>query len=358
LNNYCDPILKLKLLSMYERRAEKNASGARLSLAPALQIREQPITMPAKSLSRHSEEGSIFMVRRFVIVSAAALAVAGCSTITEGTTQDIAVTTTPPGASCTLTRDGAPLATIGFTPGTVTVDRSSSDIIVTCHKIGFGDGNYTDQSDLAAATLSNIMTGGVGLAVDLASGAGTKYKSNVEIALTPPTITPPQPPGLTATVATAAPLLPPPPAPVPKPELLPPPGPEVKTASAFVPPPPAVPTPPPAETPVIKTASAFAPPPAAAPVNHRVFGIAVATLETDAVSKSTPKHGVVVVLVQPGTAAAQAGLAEGDVVLSIAGREIAEKGDIQRVISSLPAGSAVLVHIIRGAHELDLTARL
>ena len=330
-------------------------------MAAGLQMSVQPTTMTVKSLSRHSEEGSIFMVRRFVIVSAAALAVAGCSTITEGTTQDIAVTTTPSGASCTLTRGGVPLATIDHTPGTVTVDRSTSDIIVTCHKIGFGDGNFTDQSDLAAATLSNIMTGGVGLAVDLASGAGTKYQSNVEIALTPPTITPPPPPGLTATVATAAPYIAPPPPPEPKPELLPPPGPVVKTAAPFAPPPPARLTVPAPEGPVVRTASPYVPPPAAAasiPADHRVFGIAVATLETDAVNKTTPKHGVVVVLVQPGSAAARAGLAEGDVVISIAGRVIAEKGDVQRVTASLPAGSAVLVHVIRGAHELDLTAQL
>ena len=304
------------------------------------------------------------MVRRFVIVSAAALAVAGCSTITEGTTQDITVSTTPPNASCTLTRDGQAIGTIGHTPGTVTVDRSTSDIIITCHKTGFGEGDYTDQSDLAAATLSNIMTGGVGLAVDLASGAGTKYNGTVEIALTPPSITPPPPPGLTPTVATAAPYTPPPAPPAPKPEVLPPPGPEVKTAAPFTPPPaaaPVLPRPVPAEAPIVRTAAPFAPPPApvaTAPANRRVFGIAVATLETDAINKTTPKHGVVVVVVQAGSAAARAGLAEGDVILSIAGQEIAEKGDVQRVISSLPSGSAVLVHIIRGAHQLDLTAQL
>ncbi len=300
------------------------------------------------------------MVRRFVIVSAAALAVAGCSTITEGTTQDIAVTTTPPGANCTFTRDGQPIANINHSPGTVTVDRSTSDIIITCHKFGFGEAEYTDQSDLAAATLSNVMTGGVGLAVDLATGAGTKYNSTVEIALTPPAITPPPPPGLTPAVATAAPYIPPPAPPEPKPEVPPQPGPVVKPAAPFTPPPAAAPLPVPTEAPIVRTAAPFVPPPApiaTGPANHRVFGIAVATLETDAINKTTPKHGVVVVVVQAGSAAARAGLAEGDVILSIAGQEIAEKGDVQRVISALPPGSTALVHIIRGAHQLDLTAQ-
>ncbi len=304
------------------------------------------------------------MVRRFVIVSAAALAVAGCSTITEGTTQDISVTTTPTNASCTLTRDGQAIGNISHTPGTVTVDRSTSNIIVTCHKIGFGDGNYTDQSDLAAATLSNIMTGGVGLVVDLASGAGTKYTSAVDIVLTPPAVIPTPPPGLTPTVATAAPYTPPPAPPAPKPEVLPPPGPVVKTAAPYTPPPAAAPAFVPAEAPIVRTASPYVPPPSvaapveSAPANHRVFGIAVATLQTDAINKTTPQHGVVVVVVQSGSVAARAGLAEGDVILSIAGQEIAEKGDIQRVIASVPPGSAALIHIIRGAHQLDLTAQL
>ncbi|MGB8841258.1 MAG: hypothetical protein WCC64_09295, partial [Aliidongia sp.] len=123
------------------------------------------------------------MVRRLILASVAALAASGCSTLTEGTSQTIAVTTTPPGAVCTLTRDGQAIATIGPTPGTATVDRSTQEVLITCHKGGFGDVSYTDRADVAAATFGNIMTAGVGFAVDLATGADSKYNGTVNIAL-------------------------------------------------------------------------------------------------------------------------------------------------------------------------------
>jgi len=291
------------------------------------------------------------MIRRLVIVSVVALAAAGCSTLTEGTTQNITVTTTPPGALCTLTRDGQAIATISQTPGAVTVDRSTSNILVTCHKGGFGDANYTDQADLAAATLSNVMTAGVGFAVDFATGAGSKYNGTVDIDLMPadigvaslPPLPPPRPvpaPGLARLPALApstAPLPPPRPLPAPAPIAAP------------------LPLPPPtrAPTPVVAPASV-----AIAPAAHRVFGIGVITLDPEQTSPTTPKHGVVVVVVQAGSTAARAGLAEGDIVTRIGNQDIVEKGDVQRVISGLPAGAAVPVHIVRGNRQLDLSAQL
>jgi hypothetical protein len=287
------------------------------------------------------------MIRRLMIVAVAALAPAGCSTLTEGTTQNITVTTTPPGALCTLTRDGQAIATISQTPGTVTVDRSTSNILVTCHKGGFGDANYTDQADLAAATLSNIMTAGVGFAVDFASGAGSKYNGTVDIDLTPADTgvagLPPLPPPRSLPAPAVAAL----PAPVPSVAGLPPPRPlpAATPVAAPLPPPTRVPTP-------------VAAPAAVAPASHRVFGIGVITLDPEQSSPTTPKHGVVVVVVQAGSPAARAGLAEGDIVTRIGNEDIAEKGDIQRVISALPAGAAVPVHVVRGNRQLDLSAQL
>lgn len=247
------------------------------------------------------------MVKHFMILSIAALA-AGCSTLTDGTTQSIAVTTTPGGAICSFMRDGQTVGTIDRTPGQITVDRGSGDIEIACHKAGFGDGAYTDKADFALATLSNVMTLGVGFAVDAASGADKKYNATVAIALEP-------------------------------------------TGGAVIdlPPSSAVPVAAPVLAPV-----ALAP----VAVARRVFGIAVAPVESESRKSSAPVHGVVVVTVQDGSTAARAGLAEGDVVVSIAGQDIAEKGDVQRVVSGLPAGSLVPVHIIRGARQMDLSAQL
>jgi hypothetical protein len=277
------------------------------------------------------------MVRNLVIASAA-LAASGCSTLTEGTSQTIAVTTTPPGALCTLTRDGQAIATIGPTPGTATVDRSTREILVTCHKTGFGDVSYADQADLAAATFGNIMTGGVGFAVDFATGADIKYNGTVNIALARTVTEVP-------TLRTAAPLTPIDPAiSAPVAAVVPPvpePAPTIRSATAV-----AVPVPAP-------VAVAAAPP--AVP---RVFGVGVAPLEAQTANAATPKNGVVVVVVQPGSVAARAGIAEGDIITSLGGREIIGKGDVQRTIAALPAGAAILVHVIRGAHQLDLSAQL
>jgi hypothetical protein len=249
------------------------------------------------------------------------MAVAGCSTLTEGTSQEITVTTNPSGATCTLTRDGHPIATIERTPDKVSVERSRSDILITCHKNGFAEASYADKSDVAAATFSNIMTAGVGFAVDAATGADTKYNGTVKIALDR---TGDGMPGFRP----------------------------ITPAPAIAPTPQAA-----APAPAV---AAAAPPPAAAnaPAGHRVFGVGVATLDTQPVNAATPKHGVVVVVVQPDSPAAHAGIAEGDIIDSIGGRDIAEKGDVQRAISQLPPGTAVLVHIIRGPRQLDLAAQL
>jgi PDZ domain len=281
-------------------------------------------------------KGSIFMVRNLVIASVAALVTSGCSTLTEGTSQTIAVTTMPPGALCTLTRDGQTIATIGPTPGTATVDRSMRDILITCHKTGFGDASYADQADFAAATFGNIMTGGVGFAVDVATGADLKYNGSVNIVLTRNVAEVP-------VLRTAAPLTPIDPA---------------------IQAPDAVPVPPmPEPAPTIRSATAApvpfpAPVAAAIPAGPRVFGVGVAPLDTPAANAAAPKNGVVVVVVQPGSVAARAGIAEGDIITSLGGREIAGKGDVQRAIAALPAGAAILVHVIRGTRQFDLSAQL
>jgi membrane-associated protease RseP (regulator of RpoE activity) len=285
------------------------------------------------------------MVKRLAIISAAAFAVAACSTLTEGTTEQITVTTDPPGATCKLTRDGAVIATVGPTPAGVNVERSAADILITCSKPGFDQASYTNQADLAAATFGNIMTAGIGFAVDAVSGADSKYKPVVEIALAP--------------AAGSVAILPPPvarPAPLPAP------------AIAAAPPPvqPAPPAPVRAAPPApVAPVQAAAPPPAPVPpaptqAGRRVFGVGVVTFAPEQMisTHAGPDHGVVVVVVQAGSPAARAGIVEGDILTSIGGHNITERGDVQRVISTLPPGTVATVHVFRGNKQLDLTAQL
>src|SRR5271170_7888542 len=56
---------------------------------------------------------------------------------------EILVVTTPPGASCTLTRLGQPIATVDPTPAIALVDPSSDEIAVHCSRQGFEDAQAT-----------------------------------------------------------------------------------------------------------------------------------------------------------------------------------------------------------------------
>jgi hypothetical protein len=111
-----------------------------------------------------------------------------CATITSGTSQSLSVVTEPPGATCTLTREGATVGIVNPTPGTVTVGKSSRDMSVRCTRAGYSPGVATIVPQFQAMTAGNILIGGfIGLAVDAASGAISRYPDNVAVALPPET---------------------------------------------------------------------------------------------------------------------------------------------------------------------------
>jgi len=142
----------------------------------------------------------------FVMLGASVLA--GCSSIVEGSSQEIAVNTTPPGASCSLNRDGQKIATIDKTPGSVTVEKTKDDITVICELDGYQKNDLVNESGTAAATFGNILLGGaVGWVIDSATGSDNKYDSPLTIALTPNPAGPTAP--LPAPIAAATSLLPP-----------------------------------------------------------------------------------------------------------------------------------------------------
>ena len=117
-----------------------------------------------------------------------AASLGGCATAVEGTTQDIAVSTNPAGASCVLERDGKTIGTIAATPGTSHIEKSKYDITIRCNKEGFAEAVYLDKSDVAAASAGSfvadvLVTEGAAGAVDSISGADNKYDSPVSITL-------------------------------------------------------------------------------------------------------------------------------------------------------------------------------
>ena len=113
-----------------------------------------------------------------------ALLLSACSTIIEGRSQEIMVNTNPPGASCTLTRLDETLGTINPTPGSLYIEKTKDDVTIACAKNGYERATYLDHSGAAGATFGNIILGGgIGWAVDSATGSDNKYDSPVNVTL-------------------------------------------------------------------------------------------------------------------------------------------------------------------------------
>ena len=125
-------------------------------------------------------------LKRLIPALLLAATLPACATITSGTSQSLAVMTEPAGATCTLQREGAVIAVVNPTPGTVTVSKSSRDIAVRCTRPGHSPGVHVVPAQFQAMTAGNILIGGViGLAVDAASGALSRYPESTVVILPP-----------------------------------------------------------------------------------------------------------------------------------------------------------------------------
>lgn len=122
-----------------------------------------------------------------VIAAIGACALLGaCSSIIEGRSQQILVNTNPPGADCGLYRQNIRIATVQNAPGSALIEKTKHDIWVACVKQGYQMATYYNHSSAAGATLGNILLGGgIGWAIDSASGADNKYDSPVNMTLVP-----------------------------------------------------------------------------------------------------------------------------------------------------------------------------
>ena len=122
---------------------------------------------------------------RFFACVLAALMLPGCSSILSGTSDTISFDTNPPGADCQLVRDGKVIGNV-TTPGGLTVQKTKDDIHVTCKKAGYQDATGQLTSEIQDETWGNIILGGgIGWAIDSASGADNDYADNITITLVP-----------------------------------------------------------------------------------------------------------------------------------------------------------------------------
>lgn len=130
-------------------------------------------------------------MKRILAWGIAALALSGCSSIFEGTTQDIYVNTDPPQATCVFTREGSEIARLASTPGEVKVDKTKYDLTITCNKPGYQTATYYDKSGWESGTgsagiaLDLLLTVGLSSAIDSATGADNEYENPVTVTLIP-----------------------------------------------------------------------------------------------------------------------------------------------------------------------------
>jgi hypothetical protein len=119
-------------------------------------------------------------------VTVAAFYLSGCASVIEGTSQEILVNTNPAGANCEFVREGNVIARVTQTPGGATIKKTKYDITLKCNKEGFQEASYLNHSGAAGATFGNIVLGGgIGWAIDSASGADNKYDGVVNVTLVP-----------------------------------------------------------------------------------------------------------------------------------------------------------------------------
>lgn len=99
------------------------------------------------------------MMRHSLLLTAlCAVLVSGCA-LPPGN-PGILVDTTPPGASCTVSRQGQPIATVAPTPGIALIEPAAGEITIQCSRQGFAESGVTLPSRDAGAGFGAILFGG------------------------------------------------------------------------------------------------------------------------------------------------------------------------------------------------------
>ena len=124
------------------------------------------------------------MVWRIAGLSAAAVSLGGCATLSRGLDDEVAVLSEPPGAVVTSSIGAGCAAT----PCTLTVRRDAV-FTVTVSKPGYAirtvDVTTRISGTGAALATENVATAGLGLAVDAATGGALEHVPEaVDVALT------------------------------------------------------------------------------------------------------------------------------------------------------------------------------
>jgi hypothetical protein len=118
-----------------------------------------------------------------VALATTLIALTGCASITQGTSQTIIFNLEPKEINCAATRDGdGQLGTLSFTNNTLNVSKDKDDIVVSCKAAG----HKPKSIRLTSSTQAAGVVGGIFIdlgVVDMMTGAMWKYPESVNIAL-------------------------------------------------------------------------------------------------------------------------------------------------------------------------------
>lgn len=131
--------------------------------------------------------GANGMRTHFLAALALGPSLAGCASVTEGSTEPIFVMTAPEtGATCTCSNDRGSWSVVS--PGTVAVKKSESVLTVRCSKPGWKDGVEYAAPRVSTTGMVGMVLPYVGLlnaAVDASTGAAMQYPNAFTVQLKP-----------------------------------------------------------------------------------------------------------------------------------------------------------------------------
>ena len=132
------------------------------------------------------------MYRSMAIFAFTGALLCGCASITNGSSQKIAIATPPvAGASCTFASNKGRWTVV--TPGSVQVEKSVESLSVKCRKPGYEDATAAIAPQMEPLSVASmVFAGPVGIFVDTQTGAINRYPGSFAIPMTPLAQTPPQ----------------------------------------------------------------------------------------------------------------------------------------------------------------------
>src|SRR5579862_7401763 len=115
------------------------------------------------------------MNSKYIVISVLAVGLSGCASIIKGGTQDIAISTPPTaGALCSLSNSAGNWQI--STPGSLSVERSATDIKIQCSKDGYDKATAVIPSHFNGWLIGNLVFGGlIGIIIDASTGASQSY---------------------------------------------------------------------------------------------------------------------------------------------------------------------------------------